>query len=121
MHATCTAVFVAVALVITFIFASIQTLDKIAWLTWSAVFGLVAAREYLRFRVPSAAVADQWVPCRFLVLVVTIGVGIQDRPADAPATGPWDKDLQIFGKPSFLAAMSAVAQLVTAFAGAPAL
>ncbi|KAJ9112090.1 hypothetical protein QFC22_006390 [Naganishia vaughanmartiniae] len=97
MHATCTAVFVAVALVITFIFASIQTLDKIAWLTWSAVFGLVAA-----------------------LLVVTIGVGIQDRPADAPATGPWEKDLQIFGKPTFLAAMSAVAQLVTAFAGAPA-
>ncbi|KAJ9093042.1 hypothetical protein QFC21_006533 [Naganishia friedmannii] len=97
MHATCTAVFVAVALVITFIFASIQTLDKIAWLTWCAVFGLVAA-----------------------LLVVTIGVGIQDRPADAPATGPWDKDLQIFGRPSFLAAMSAVAQLVTAFAGAPA-
>lgn len=45
MHAVCTAVFVAVALVITFIFASIQTLDKIAWLTWSAVFGLVAARK----------------------------------------------------------------------------
>ncbi|KAJ9110935.1 hypothetical protein QFC20_002701 [Naganishia adeliensis] len=97
MHAVCTAVFVAVALVITFIFASIQTLDKIAWLTWSAVFGLVAA-----------------------LLVVTIGVAVQDRPADAPPTGPWEKDLQIFGKPSFLAAMSAVAQLVTAFAGAPA-
>jgi hypothetical protein len=46
MHAVCTAVFVAVALVITFIFASIQTLDKIAWLTWSAVFGLVAARKW---------------------------------------------------------------------------
>lgn len=55
------------------------------------------------------------------VLVVTIGVAVQDRPADAPPTGPWEKDLQIFGKPSFLAAMSAVAQLVTAFAGAPAL
>jgi hypothetical protein len=46
---------------------------------------------------------------------------VQDRPADAPPVGVWEKDLHIFGKPSFLAAMSAVAQLVTAFAGAPAL
>jgi hypothetical protein len=53
------------------------------------------------------------------VMIVTIGVGIQDRPAAAPAVGDWMKDVVIFGSPTFATAMSCVGSLLFAFAGMP--
>lgn len=97
LHATCTAVFVVVATIAVFLLASIQTLEEVAWITWAGALSLVAS-----------------------LLIVTIGVAVADRPAEAPATGPWDKDLHVFYNPTFLAAMSAVGQLSFAFAGTPA-
>jgi hypothetical protein len=52
-------------------------------------------------------------------MIVTIGVGIQDRPAAAPATGDWIKTVVVFGKPTFATAMSCIGSLFFALAGMP--
>ncbi|PNH69956.1 hypothetical protein VD0002_g587 [Verticillium dahliae] len=88
-HGTCTAVFVAVAAIVGFLFGSIQTLGRISWLAW-------------------------------IVLTVTVAVGIQDRPASAPQTGEWSSDFKIINHPSFTEAITAVSAIVFAFAGTPA-
>ncbi|GKT86475.1 transmembrane amino acid transporter [Colletotrichum tofieldiae] len=43
MHATCTAVFVAVAAIIGFGFSSLRTLGRISWLAWVGVTSIVVA------------------------------------------------------------------------------
>lgn len=50
---------------------------------------------------------------------MTVSVGVQDRPADAPREGPWDKDFKVFNNPSFADAISAVATILFAAAGTP--
>lgn len=45
-HATCTAVYVAVAAVIAFLFGSIQTLGRISWLAWIGLFCILTSSEY---------------------------------------------------------------------------
>jgi amino acid permease len=56
----------------------------------------------------------------FLVFIVTIAVGIQDRPAAAPQTDAvWVSDFQLIGSPSFTEAITAVSSLVFAFSGTP--
>lgn len=52
-------------------------------------------------------------------MVCTIAVGIQDRPSEAPQVGPWDKDLKLFGNPTFAAAMSTIAGFVYATSNPP--
>lgn len=42
-HGACTAIFVAVAAVIGFLFASIQTLGRITWLAWVGVGGIITS------------------------------------------------------------------------------
>jgi amino acid transporter len=54
------------------------------------------------------------------VFTLTIAVGVQDRPADAPSEGPWASDWKVVGNPTFAQAMSAVASLVLAYGGLPA-
>ncbi|THW88669.1 hypothetical protein D6C77_06364 [Aureobasidium pullulans] len=100
-HGACTAIFVAVAAVIGFLFASIQTLGRITWLAWVGVGGIITSTNTLA------------------VLVLTVAVGVQDRPASAPQTGPWSSDYKITSSPSFTEAISAVSSLVFAFAGTP--
>ncbi|KAH8661209.1 putative amino acid transporter [Ilyonectria robusta] len=97
LHGVCTAVFVAVAAVVGFSFASIRTLSSISWLAWVGLVCIIAS-----------------------ILTVTIAVGVQDRPADAPETGVWVSDYKITNNPSFTDAMSAVSALVFAYAGTPA-
>ncbi|RAL07363.1 putative amino acid transporter (Mtr) [Aspergillus homomorphus CBS 101889] len=95
-HGTCTAVFVAVAAIVAFMLCSIRTLGKITWFAWIGLFSILTA-----------------------ILTVTIAVGVQDRPASAPTTGPWESDYELFKKPSFLEAISAISSLVFAYAGTP--
>ena len=57
---------------------------------------------------------------RLAVLTVTIAVGVQDRPATAPQTGPFVPDTKVVAEPSFAELMSAVAMIVFAFSGTPA-
>lgn len=47
MHATCTAVFVAVAAIIGFGFSSLRTLGRISWLAWIGVASIVIAGKYI--------------------------------------------------------------------------
>lgn len=50
-----------------------------------------------------------------------IAVGVQNRPAAAPATGPWEKDLVMFGQPTMAAAGSTLGGIVYTLAATPAL
>ncbi|KAJ5455837.1 uncharacterized protein N7458_004101 [Penicillium daleae] len=97
MHAICTAIFVAIAAIITFVFSSIRTLGHISWLAWIGAICIIIA-----------------------VFTVTIGVGIQDRPSAAPRGGVWKSDYKLFNNPSFADAASAISSLVFAYAGTPA-
>ncbi|KAI5451060.1 hypothetical protein NCC49_002548 [Naganishia albida] len=96
MHGTCTAVFVAIAALLVFAISSIQTLEKLSWISWAGVISITVS-----------------------LMIVTIGVGIQDRPAAAPATGDWMKEVVVFGNPTFATAMSCIGSLLFAFAGMP--
>lgn len=51
------------------------------------------------------------------VLVVTIAVGVQDRPATAPTHGPWESDYKLFNRASFREAMSSLSTLVFSYCG----
>lgn len=50
---------------------------------------------------------------------MTIAVGVQDRPPDAPP-GPWKSDYKITNRPSPADAFSALSTIVFAYAGTPA-
>lgn len=115
MHATCTAVFVAVAAIIGFGFSSIRTLGRISWLAWIGVTSIIVAGKSrllflksLRYLIAS------------LVLTVTIAVGLQDRPAAAPKNLPWKSDFKLVGSPTFTEAIAAISALVFSYAGTPA-
>ncbi|KAJ5775215.1 uncharacterized protein N7511_000226 [Penicillium nucicola] len=96
-HATCTAVFVAIAAIAGIGFASIRTLGRISWLAWVGLVAILTA-----------------------IMIVTIAVGVQDRPASAPQEGHWQSDYKIIANPSFAEAVSAISSLIFAYAGTPA-
>ncbi|CAG7926634.1 unnamed protein product [Penicillium olsonii] len=96
-HAICTAGFVAIAAVVGFMFASIRTLDRIGFLAWIGALSIIIA-----------------------VFVVTIAVGLQSRPSEAPQSGHWESDYKLFNTPTFTEAISAVSTLVFTYAGTPA-
>lgn len=94
-HGACTVVFVVVAAVAAGLIASIQTLEKISWMGWVGVTGILAS-------------------------VITLAAAVStSRPALAPQSGPWDKDLVTIGHPTFVDAMNAVATIFLSFAGGP--
>ncbi|KAI5456758.1 transmembrane amino acid transporter protein-domain-containing protein [Mariannaea sp. PMI_226] len=95
-HATCTAVFVAVAAVATFSFASIRTLGRIGWIAWVGLACIMTA-----------------------IVSVTIAVGVQDRPSAAPKGGVWVSDYKLTNKPSFVDGIAAVSALIFSFSGTP--
>lgn len=84
-HGACTAVFTAVAAIAGFLLGSIRTLNKVSWVGWAGITSIIAS-----------------------VIILTVSVGIQDRPSEAPQTGNWDKGFQVIGNPSFTEAMSAI-------------
>ncbi|KAJ5747146.1 uncharacterized protein N7511_008842 [Penicillium nucicola] len=96
-HGTCTAAFVAIAAVIGFLLASVRTLGKISWIAWLGLVCILAA-----------------------ILVVTVSVGIQDRPASAPQDGPWSSDFKLSNSPSFAEGVAAVSSLIFACSATPA-
>lgn len=55
-HAACTAVFVAVAAVLGFSFASIRTLGKIGWLAWVGLVCIMTASKLSLFQVYTSLV-----------------------------------------------------------------
>lgn len=55
------------------------------------------------------------------VLVLTISVGVQERPSAAPYTvGAWQSDFVLFAEPSPSQAFAAMSTIVFSFAGTPA-
>lgn len=96
LHGACTVVFVIVGLILGFALSSIQTLDKISWVGWSGLVSIMAA-----------------------ILTVCIAVGVQDRPSDAPATGPWSTETAVSRAPGFVDGMNAVNTAVFAFSVTP--
>ncbi|OCF30956.1 hypothetical protein I316_07362 [Kwoniella heveanensis BCC8398] len=96
LHATCTAVFVAVCAIVGFILASIRTLGNISWLGWVGLISMLSA-----------------------IITLTISVGVQDRPAEAPQVGPYDSGFRVIGHPSFVEASTAISSLILAYAGVP--
>lgn len=94
-HGACTVIFVATAAISAGVIASIQTLEKLAWLGWVGVGGILAS---------------------VITLAAAVSTG---RPALAPQSGPWDKHLVIIGHPTFVDAVNAVATVFLSFAGAP--
>jgi amino acid permease len=97
VHATCTVVFVIVAVVICITFSSIRTLDRVSWLGWVGMVSILAA-----------------------VITLMASVGTQDRPADAPAEGDWNKEVNVVPKTNFVDAMNAVTTVVFAYCATPA-
>ena len=58
---------------------------------------------------------------RLIVLIVTVAVGIQDRPSAAPKDAVWVPDYEIVkSNVSFTDAITAISTLVFAYAGTPA-
>lgn len=114
VHGTCTAVFVAVAAVAAGLVASLQTLGKIKWIGWAGVASIM-----------SAGASDVWDShCGHQVditltsvIVLMVAVGVQDRPAEAPQEGPWEKGLVYWGQPNFAQASAAVSGVVLSYAG----
>ncbi|KAH8712064.1 transmembrane amino acid transporter protein-domain-containing protein [Phaeosphaeriaceae sp. PMI808] len=97
-HGACTAIFVVVAAIIGFACGSIQTLGRISWLAWVGVVSILSA-----------------------ILVLTISVGVQDRPADAPRTpGPWKSNYALVGTSTPAEVFAAISSIVFAYAGTPA-
>lgn len=65
--------------------------------------------------MPLKAIANEGI-----VLVLTVAVGVQDRPSSAPQNGPWESDFKLFNSPSFHEAAAAISSIVFAYAGTPA-
>lgn len=85
-HGTCTAVFVAVAAIAGFLLSSIRTLSKVSWVGWAGITSIIAS-----------------------VIILTVSVGVQDRPSTAPRPPlDWDKGFKVVNHPSFVEAMGAI-------------
>ncbi|KAL9575850.1 hypothetical protein ACKAV7_000013 [Fusarium commune] len=97
VHGTCTAIFVAIAAAGVMILSSIRTLERLSWIAWVGLVSLLVSTT---------------------VFMVTISVGVQDRP-DAAPPGPWSSDWKLVGDPSFAAAASAISMFVLSYAGTP--
>ncbi|CAH0000745.1 unnamed protein product [Clonostachys byssicola] len=95
-HGACTAIFMIVAALAAWMIGSIRTLGKMTWVAWIGVASVFIA-----------------------VMMITIAVGIQDRPSAAPSTGDWQSDWKLFGNPTFTKGIMAVSSLVFAYAGTP--
>ncbi|TXT04954.1 hypothetical protein VHUM_04037 [Vanrija humicola] len=95
-HGACTAIFIAVAGVLAFMFGAIPTLGAITWIGWAGLASILAA-----------------------VFTVTVAVGVQSRPSLAPATGPFDKNVKMFGDATFAQAMAAINQILFAYGSTP--
>lgn len=96
VHGTCTAVFIAVAAICGFFLCSIKTLGNITWLGWVGMVSILAS-----------------------VLTLTVAVGVNDRPAEAPQSGPWDKDFKVFGQANAVQGISAITNVLYAYAATP--
>lgn len=95
-HGACTAIFVFVSAAAGFLFGSIRTLSKVAWIGWVGIFSIMAS-----------------------ILTLTVAVGVQGRPASLAPDEVFDKKVAAFGSPTFAQAMSAVNAIVFSYGATP--
>ncbi|ORY88481.1 transmembrane amino acid transporter protein-domain-containing protein [Leucosporidium creatinivorum] len=97
-HGTCTVVFVVVAAIIAAILASIQTLSRVSILGYIGLVSIMTS-----------------------IIVVCVAVGVQERPALAPAAPAlFDLNLKAFGSPTFAEIGNCLGTLVFAYGAVPA-
>ncbi|GAA6039368.1 hypothetical protein JCM8097_002819 [Rhodosporidiobolus ruineniae] len=96
-HGTCTAVFVTVAAIVTFLVSSLRRLEEIRWVTWVGLASILTA-----------------------IFVGMIATAVGGRPADAPQEGPLEIKIVLFGNPSFADAMNAISDILFGLGGTPA-
>ncbi|SGY39804.1 BQ5605_C003g02279 [Microbotryum silenes-dioicae] len=96
-HGTCSVTFVAAGSIAVYFLSIIRTIDKISFLGWIGMVSILSA-----------------------IFTLGVAVGVQDRPAAAPQTGPWDGHFQLVGHPKFYKALSALGTIVVGFGGTPA-
>lgn len=96
-----------------------RTLGRITWLAWIGLPCILTAsksRYAYRIRIQSSLTYSLIL----VVLIVTIAVGIQSRPAAAPQNDAvWVSDYKLIGNPSFTEGITAVSAIVFAFSGTP--
>ncbi|KAG9234309.1 transmembrane amino acid transporter protein-domain-containing protein [Amylocarpus encephaloides] len=92
----CSIVWTVVAAVCTALAASIQTLGRLAILTWIGFASIFTA-----------------------VFIVVVGVTQVDRPAAAPQTGPFDLGVTSVGYPGFVAGLTAAINLFAGYGSTP--
>ncbi|CAG8887454.1 unnamed protein product [Penicillium salamii] len=116
-HATCTAVYVAIAAIAGIAFASIRTLGRISWLAWIGLVAIITAGKD-HFFLDS---------CSCKALLISLCSSYRDRRRGytrstglCPQEGVWVSDYKIVANPSFAEAISAVSSLIFAYAGTPA-
>lgn len=113
-HGTCTAVFVAVAAIVAFMFSSIQTLARMSWLAWVGAGSIIiAGMSVNRLELPKNISHCQ------VVLVVTIAVGVQGHRVSTSGT-PIGSDFKLIGSPTFVDAMTALSTIRLTYARTPA-
>ncbi|ETS74135.1 hypothetical protein PFICI_14001 [Pestalotiopsis fici W106-1] len=117
-HATCTAVYVAVAAILAAYLGSIQTLGRISLLSWIGISSILISGQH--YTDHSSSISLPLTETLESVLALVISVGVQDRPASAPQSGPWQSDYVLFANPSPAEAFAAVSTIVFSFAGTPA-
>lgn len=96
-HGTCTVVFTVVAMILVAAIGSLRTYRMLSWLAWIGVICILAA---------------------VLILTVAVAVG-PERPAAAPSTGPYDKEVAATQTATFADAMLAIVNLLFAYAASP--
>ncbi|SCZ96029.1 BZ3500_MvSof-1268-A1-R1_Chr8-1g09956 [Microbotryum saponariae] len=96
-HGTCSVTFVVAGSIVVYFLSIIRTIDKISFLGWIGMVSIFSA-----------------------IFTLGVAVGVQDRPAAAPQTGPWDGHFQLVGHPTFFEASSALGTIVVGFGGTPA-
>ncbi|KAL7416385.1 transmembrane amino acid transporter [Mrakia frigida] len=95
-HATCTVAFAVTAAVVIGCIASARTFKQISWVGWVGISSILPA-----------------------IFIVTIASGLESRPAGAPPTGFFDKELKAFNTPTFGEGMLAVVVVLFAYGGSP--
>lgn len=78
--------------------SGLPTLQKISWISWVGLIGIMAS-----------------------LITLAVSVGVSDRPAAAPKTGPWNPDVHAIGSPKFIEAMNAVGTSMFAYAASESL
>ncbi|TIA90420.1 hypothetical protein E3P99_01565 [Wallemia hederae] len=96
-HGTCTVVFTVVAMILVTIIGSFRTYRMLSWLSWIGVLAVLSS---------------------VLILTIALGVG-PDRPAAAPAVGPYDKEVVATKSTTLADAMLAIVNLLFAYAASP--